>query len=215
MRRTVLAVVLVLIAAAVACVGPTAAFHFLPPGTTGEEARLAAILEIAPGQAVADIGAGDGDLSMAIARRLEPGGTLYSTELDAELRDDLRQRASREHLTNVVVIEAGETATGLPDGCCDALFMRNVYHHLGDTTRYNQSLRRAARPGARVAIIDFEPGAFWFLRSSPPGASRQRTGHGVGAVTVAEELQQAGFRPERTIETWGGRMYLVLLRGPK
>ncbi len=114
----------------------------------------------------------------------------------------------------MIVVEARETSTGLPDACCDAIFMRNVYHHITDTAPFNQSLRRAVRAGAPVAIIDFEPGAFWFLRRSPPGASRQRVGHGVGALIVGEELRQAGFQVERPVENWGGRMYLVLLRAP-
>jgi hypothetical protein len=29
-------------------------------------------------------------------------------------------------------LEAGERATNLPDGCCEAIFMRRVYHHLSE-----------------------------------------------------------------------------------
>jgi ubiquinone/menaquinone biosynthesis C-methylase UbiE len=186
----------------------------LPFSVTGEEERLASLLQAAPGKTMAEIGAGKGAFSVALAQRLQPGGTLYSTELNPERRQQIRERVERQHARNVVVVEAGETTTNLPDGCCDAIFMRNVYHHIGDPERFNASLRRAIRPGGRLAIIDFEPGVFWHLWRRPEGANRERTGHGVGWLAVARELQRAGFRVERVVDDWGGRLYLVLLEAP-
>jgi SAM-dependent methyltransferase len=202
------------LAGAAILLGPVAAFHFLPPTLTGEEAKLASVLELSPGQTVAEIGAGRGALSIALATRLQPGGTLFSTELDPKRRRQIRERAEREGVTNMVVVEAGETSTGLPDACCDAIFMRNVYHHIGDTALFNLSLRRAVRPGGRLAIIDFEPGAFWHLLRRPDSAAGVRTGHGVPTRAVVEELESAGFHVERIDCDWGGRLFMVLLRAP-
>lgn len=208
-----LAVAVTLLGGAV-LLGPPAAFHLLPPSVTGEEARLALLLQVAPGKIIAEIGAGNGALSVALAPRLRPGGTVYATELHSTRRRQIQERAERERVQNLVVVEAGETSTRLPDGCCDAIFMRNVYHHIGDPERFNLSLRRAIRPGGRLAVIDFEPDAFWHLGRRPQGTARERTGHGVGPLVVAQELQRAGFRVERIVPDWGGRLYLVLLRAP-
>ena len=212
-QAVLLAVAIVLLGAA-ALYGPVIAFHVLPLSVTGEDARLAALLQVVPGQAIAEIGAGSGALSIALARRIAPGGILYSTELDPDRRRQIRARAERARAANVVVVEAGEAATGLPDGCCDAIFMRNVYHHIGDTAPFNRSLIRAIRPGGRLAVIDFTPGAFWHLRQRPDGAAGKRTGHGVGPLAVVEELEEAGFRRERIALDWGGRLFLVLMRAP-
>lgn len=209
-----LATVVVAMLAAVVLVGPTAAFHFLPPAVTGEEARLASLLELKPGVTVAEIGAGTGALSVALARRIQPGGILYSTELDPERRRQIVARAQRERVSNLVVVEAGEATTRLPDACCDAIFMRNVYHHIADAAPFDQSLRRAVRPDGLVVIIDFEPGEFWHLDRAPAAVEGTRSGHGVGALVVARELERAGFRAERIIDAWGGGMYAVLLRAP-
>ena len=190
--------------------GPVVAFHLLPPTLTGEEERLAALLEAWPGRTIAEIGAGDGSFSVPIARRLQPGGTLYSTELDPERLRDIKERADREQVSNLVVVAAAATGTNLPDNCCDAVFMRNVYHHITDTEAFNRSLRRTVRPGGTVAVIDFPP------RSVGPdrGPEGERNGHGVSAKAVASELQRAGFIVERIDEDWGGRTYLVLARAP-
>jgi SAM-dependent methyltransferase len=193
--------------------GPVVAFHLLPPSVTGEAGRLAELLGAEPGRTIAEIGAGDGSFSVAIARLLQPGGTLYSTELDPDRLGDIRKRVDRERLDNVVVVAAGEASTNLPDECCDAIFMRNVYHHIADTAAFNRSLRRAIRPGGRVAIIDFPPGAL-SGRDRPGDGGRERNGHGVTAHAVARELEEAGFVSERVDEDWGGRTYLVLLRAP-
>lgn len=210
----VVLIVLLALAGFAVLLGPTAAFHLLPPTVTGEEARLAALLQVTSGMNVAEIGSGRGALSIALAPRLEPGGTLYSTELDPDRRRQIRERAERRGTSNVVVIEAGETSTGLPDACCDAIFMRNVYHHIAEPDAFNVALRRAIRPGGRLAIIDFEPGAFWHLGRAPEGAADRRTAHGVGSIAVARELARAGFREDRIVDDWGGRTYLVLLHAP-
>jgi SAM-dependent methyltransferase len=125
---------------------------------------------------------------------------------------EITARAAREAVANVIVVEADETATNLPDACCDAIFMRNVYHHIGNVRPFNASVRQALKDGGRLVVIDFAPGAFWHLAGRPPGASAERTGHGVPRTALIAEVTAAGFRLEREIENWGGRMFLVLFR---
>lgn len=192
--------------------GPTAAFHFLPFSSTGEADRLAALLEIGPGKIVAEIGAGAGAMTVEMARRAAQGGRVYSTEISATRRADIAERVADEGLASVTVVEAGEAATNLPDACCDAIFMRNVYHHIGDIRPFNVSVRRALREGGRLAVIDFEPGAFWRLPGRRSGAPAERTGHGVTPARLIAEVTAAGFEVEREIPDWGGRMFLVLFR---
>jgi SAM-dependent methyltransferase len=215
-RRWVALIVLAaaVVAWAVLSYGPVVAFHLLPPTLTGEADRLAALIGAEPGRTIAEIGAGDGAFSIAIARRLEPGGTLYSTELDPALLRRIQRRAERERAGNVIVVAAGEASTNLPEACCDAVFMRNVYHHIADTAAFNRSLRRAVKPGGLVAVIDFPPRSFAHLDRPPAGTEGERNGHGVSARTVAREMERAGFVAERIVEDWGGRTYLVLLRAP-
>ncbi len=212
-RRLLLAALGAVVLLLATLYGPTAAFHLLPFSITREADRLAGLLEVGPGGTVAEIGAGAGALSMEMARRVGPNGRVYSTELSAERRAQIAARASRERLANVLVVEAGETATNLPDACCDAIFMRNVYHHIGDIVPFNASVRQALRDGGRFAVIDFAPGAFWHLPGRPPGTSAERTGHGVPRAALIAEVTAAGFQLEREIENWGGRMFLILFRG--
>lgn len=159
--------------------------------------HLVQILELKPGSSVADVGAGSGELSIAIAKRLEPHGRVYSTEIDPKLLDRIRIAAQRASAHNVILVAAKEHDTGLPPNCCDAIFLRQVYHHLTDPIGIDHSLYRVMRPGARLAIIDFEPIPG---QLAPPGVPWNRGGHGVPKRLVAEELTRSGFEPVTTID---------------
>jgi ubiquinone/menaquinone biosynthesis C-methylase UbiE len=163
--------------------------------------RLAELLAIGPGSTVADIGAGKGAFAIALARRVGPGGRVYATEIDASLRAKIARAAEREGLANVVVVEALEDATGLPDGCCDAAFLRSVYHHLSKPEPILASLRRSLRAGGRLAVIDFRP-TRWLALWTPKDVPADRGGHGVAPEIVIREAEAAGFVRFALDEDW-------------
>lgn len=176
--------------------------------------HLVQILRLRPGSSVADVGAGSGELSIAIAQRVEPGGKVYSTEINPELLDRIRDSARKASAHNVIPVAGKEHDTGLPQSCCDAIFLREVYHHLTDPIEIDHSLYQAMRPGAFLAIIDFEPIPG---RPAPAGVPANRKGHGVPKHVVAEELTRAGFELVETTK-WPFspviELYCVLFRKP-
>jgi ubiquinone/menaquinone biosynthesis C-methylase UbiE len=186
---------------------------FLPWRQAVEAERLADLAGITRGSTVAEIGAGSGRFTEAVARRVGPAGRVYSTEITEENRAAIRRRVESAGLGNVTIVEAGEDATNLPDGCCDLVFLRNVYHHIANPDAFAASLRRAVKPGARLAVIDFEPGWF-FLQNRPDGASERRDGHGVARAQVKAEMATAGFAFVREIADWGGPLWLLLFGVP-
>ena len=193
-----------------------ASLPYLPliHGTTAdEEERLAAWLEVQPGTRVADLGAGDGTFAIALAHRVGSSGHVYATELDRQRLTDIQQAVAEARLSNVTVIEGAVSRTNLPEACCDALFSRVVYHHLTDPAAINADIFRALRPGARLVIIDFEPGGIMDWIGGPETADRHG-GHGTPKQTVVREVTAAGFQRMRGPESWRGRTYAVLFRRP-
>jgi precorrin-6B methylase 2 len=164
-----------------------------------EAPQLFELLELRPGMSVGEIGAGGGEMTVELARRLGPSGHVFSTELDAARLADIRAAVAKEGLTNVTVIEAGEVTTNLPAGCCDAVFMRDVYHHITKPAEIARSINAALKPGGRVAIIDFEPTPG---SETPAGLPADREGHGVRPETIVAEISAAGPMHVRTIRDW-------------
>jgi tRNA A58 N-methylase Trm61 len=109
--------------------------------------RLIAALHIHQGSVVGEIGAGSGELTVALAREVGPEGRIYSNELNAARRADISRAAESAGLSNVTVVEGAPASANLPDDCCDSIFMRNVYHHFADPAAMNASLFRATKPG--------------------------------------------------------------------
>jgi ubiquinone/menaquinone biosynthesis C-methylase UbiE len=181
--------------------------------TAGEVERLAAWLEVQPGRSVADLGAGDGTFAIALARRVGSSGHVYATEVDDQRLAHIRRAAATAELANVSVVKGASARTGLAHACCDALFSRVVYHHLTDPAAINADVFRALRPGARLVIIDFEPGGImnWIGR---PETAERHGGHGTPKETVVSEVTAAGFQLMRGPERWRGRLYAVLFRRP-
>ena len=163
-----------------------------------EAPQLAEVLGVKPGMTVADIGTGGGAMAMVLGRLIGPG-RVYATDITQRSLTIAREYAKKEGLTNITVIEGGTASTNLPNGCCEALFLRNVYHHVTEVAAFNKSLYATAKPGARLAIIDAPPGKGSEL---PSGVPVNRGGHGVPPALVVEELTAAGFVHVRTIQGW-------------
>jgi ubiquinone/menaquinone biosynthesis C-methylase UbiE len=179
----------------------------LKANATDEIARLAALMEWKSGTIVADIGAGDGIYSFAAADRVGPSGRIFATEIDAKKLKELRAEIKKRNLQNINVIESGEAETSLPTACCDAIFLRRVYHHLTKPAEFDASLIRSLKPAGRLAIIDFPPRAGL---DPVEGVPANRGGHGIPQKIVIEELTAAGLRVEKIVDDWPGDSYCVL-----
>jgi ubiquinone/menaquinone biosynthesis C-methylase UbiE len=172
-----------------------------------EVARLAKLMEWKAGTVVADIGAGDGRFSFEAAAKVGPTGRVYATEIDEDKLKELRDEVKKRNLTNVTVVTSKEADTGLAEGCCDAIFLRRVYHHLTKPEEFDARLVAALKPGGRLAIIDFPPRAGY---DKVEGIPVNRGGHGIAEKLVVEELTAAGLRMEREVKDWPDDDYCVI-----
>ncbi len=169
--------------------------------------RLSALMEWKPGTIVADIGAGDGSYAFAAAQLVGGSGKVFATEIDQAKLASLRSEATKRHLTNVIILESKEAETNLPVECCDAIFLRRVYHHLTKPAAFDAALLRSLKPGGRLAIIDFPP------RSGlepVEGVPANRGGHGIPQKVVIDELISAGLLLVKTVNDWPADDYCVL-----
>ena len=173
--------------------------------------RIFEALEIREGATVCEMGAGDGDLTVAAAKLVGAQGRVYTSELGEERVTGLQKRMAGSELTHVTVVEGDPARTNFPDGACDALFMRNVYHHFDDPAAMNASIAAAVAPGGRVAIVDFLPRG---SEARAPADRSEEGSHGVSAAAVADELKAAGFAIVDTMES-SDRWFMVIASKPR
>jgi SAM-dependent methyltransferase len=146
---------------------------------------------------------------------------VYATDIGAAQLAALRDYAAREGLTNVSVIEGAVDSTNLPAVCCDAILIRDAYHHLTQPADIVRSLAAALKPGGRLAVIEFPPRP---NTEVPAGVPENRRGHGVPPEVVQSEVGAALTYME-TIASWAPgapgapgsqptSLYLLLFRKP-
>jgi len=175
-----------------------------------EADRIAELLALQPGMQVADVGAGEGEWSEDLALRVGETGHVFATEVEQDQVRDIQQRAERAELDNITVVLGDQQETGLPEGCCDAVLLRLVYHHFEDPTPMRGDLWRAMRPGSLVAVIEIRPQRYW---ASLPGVP-DRGGHGIAPEDLIEEMTADGFEVVTQHDEWADEddHYCVVFR---
>lgn len=172
--------------------------------------QIVGVLQLKEGMSVADVGAGDGRWSVLLARYVGEKGHVWATEVDASELEGIREQVSERGLENVSVVLGGQLETGLPEACCDAILLRLVYHHFKHPAAMRASLRRALRPGGRIAIVDIQPQSTWRDLPEVP----DRGGHGIPMQDLVAEMMGDGFTVVTRHERWNddADRYCVVFR---
>jgi ubiquinone/menaquinone biosynthesis C-methylase UbiE len=180
-----------------------------------EVPQLMELLALKAGMTIADVGAGFGAWTTAFSRALGPSGRVYATDIGAAQLAALRETVQRQGLKNVTVLEGAANTTNLPALCCDAILIRDAYHHLTQPDDIIRSFAASLKPGGRLAVIDFPPRP---SSEIPAGVPANRGGHGVPPEVVQRE-GSAALTYLKTIPNWApnsqpASLYLVLFRKP-
>jgi ubiquinone/menaquinone biosynthesis C-methylase UbiE len=180
-----------------------------------EVPRLMELLELRTGMTVADVGAGFSAWTTAFARAIGESGHVFATEIGAPQLAALRENVAKQGLKNVTIIEGTPSATGLPPSCCDAILVRDAFHHFTAPAAMITSLAAALKPGGRLAIVDFPPQA---NSQVPSGVPANRNGHGIPAEVIQQEVATV-LSHVRTILAWSpqsqpANTYIVIFRKP-
>lgn len=169
-------------------------------------------LELRPGQSVADVGAGDGDFTVPLGRAVGPRGRVFATEVEDDRLEKVQLAVGAAGLANVTVLRGEQATTGLPDGCCDAILLRLVYHHFTDPPAMRRSLWSALKPGGRLLVVETTPQKAW---RELPGVP-ERGGHGIAAKELLADMERDGFAVVDRYYEWPaeGDSYGVVFRRP-
>ncbi len=143
--------------------------------------QVVAALRLERGYSVADIGAGSGLFSRALARTIDPG-LLYAVDIDPELLKHIDGTCKAERIPNIRTVPAVFEDPKIPDKV-DLIFLCDTLHHIAGPDKYLTKLPAYLRPGGRVAVIDFREN--W-----PPGHEAMK----FTAEQLKSWMAAAGFK---------------------
>lgn len=150
--------------------------------------EVVALLGIAPGTTVVDLGAGTGYFLPHLA---SAGARVIALDVEPAMVEHMRQRIAREGLANVEARACATDDPGLEDASVDRILIVNTWHHIADRGAYAARLHRALRPGGFVLVVDFTLEA----QHGPPPEMR------LAPQAVIEELRRGGLQAALVDET--------------
>lgn len=159
-----------------------------------QRARIAALLQLQPGMAVADVGAGTGLYTFLFAPKVGAEGRVYGVDIAPKFVEHITKAAAARQLPQVVAQLCSERSIELPAASVDLVFVCDTYHHFEYPQATLASIRAALRPGGELVILDF-------IRE--PGVSREWILEHVraGEAVVTQEVVAAGFELVRREQT--------------
>jgi len=159
--------------------------------------RVIEVLQLRPGQVVADIGSGTGYFAVKLARSTA-APKVYGVDIEPAMRDYLSQRAATEQLANVHAVLGAADRANLPESV-DLVMVVDTFHHIPNRVAYFSALKQQLKPGARLAIIDFR-------KDSPEGPPIEFR---LLPDQITGELAKAGFELQASHDFLPRQMFLV------
>lgn len=151
-----------------------------------ERAKLADLVGLRAGAAVADIGAGSGFMVEEFARRVGTSGKVYAVDINAVLLERIATRAKEQSLRQIETVVTREDSVDLSAASVDVIFICDTYHHFEYPQKSLAGIHRALRPGGELVIVEFkrEPGQSegWILEHVRAGQQE-----------FTREIEAAGF----------------------
>ncbi len=158
--------------------------------------QIFAALGVKPGSNIADLGSGDGWLTVQLAREVGSAGRVFAVDISESALNSLRKTVAKDALKNVEIVLAAEDDPRLPAGVLDGVVILNAYHEVTKRVPVLDAVRRALKPGGVLVIVDnFPTDSTW-------SRDQQTARHGLALNFARDEVQAQGFNVVSTDPTF-------------
>ncbi len=159
-------------------------------------------LKLEAGDTVADIGAGGGVFSRALARAVAPTGKVLAVEVDQDFFDYIEQRAKEENITNIQTVLGEFDDPKLPTREVDLAFFHDVLHHIEHRQAYLKTLASYLNPDGRIVVIDLMEG------------HRDQPEMQITLEEIKQWMEAVGFHLAQEFDLFEDKFFAVFARDP-
>lgn len=147
-------------------------------------------LGLGPGWCCADVGAGGGDVTVALAELVGREGRVYAVDSDPHSRDEVAEAAAAAGQAQVLVVTQAGESLQLPEPV-DLAFCRFLLLHVFDPAVVLERMAAAVRPGGWVVVQEpvTSAGRVGGRPLSMPSARHPDVGALLPALVVAAGLE--------------------------
>jgi len=159
--------------------------------------KLCRAVGIGPGNAIADIGCGEGVDTVTFASVVGPTGKVYAEEIASGALTNMIQKVRALNLEQVVPILGQSADPCLPPEGLDLEYMHFVFHHFAHPHEMLHQLWLGLKPGGLLMIIDREKGP---LRVWVEDGTREKKHTWTSETAVVRLARESGFLFEAALE---------------
>jgi len=109
-----------------------------------------------PGGVWADLGAGTGNFSWALAELIGAQGTIYAIDRDAKAIHALHQRIAQADPGATIIPQQADFTRALDVPALDGVLMANALHFMRDQPAVLALVSGYLRPGGRLLLVEYE-----------------------------------------------------------
>lgn len=121
-----------------------------------DPARISTLLELRPGEVVADVGCGTAYFTLELARAVGPEGKVYALDISEELLARAGEKVAAAGMDNVALVLSREVQIPLPGAQVDAALLANVLHEVGEKEAFLAEVGRVIRPAGRLLVVEWK-----------------------------------------------------------
>jgi ubiquinone/menaquinone biosynthesis C-methylase UbiE len=172
-------------------------------------ARAIELMGLKPTDVVADIGAGTGYFSFRMAAKV-PQGKVLAEDIEEQMLDDMRRKAAKTGVTNVVPVLGTVADPKLPDNSVDVALMVDSYHEFDHPREMMLAIVKALKPGGRVIDIEY--------RGEEPKPGEPEINilphHKMTEAQAIKEMTAVGLRHVKTYEDLPQQHLMIFEKPP-
>jgi SAM-dependent methyltransferase len=171
-------------------------------GAEEQPERVIDIMQLAPTDAVADIGAGTGYFSLRIARRI-PAGKVIGEDIQPEMIALMRAAIAEKGASNVEPLLGATDDPHLPPGAVDKVLLVDAYHEFDQPLEMMRGILRGLKPDGEVIFVEY--------RGEDPSVPIKSL-HKMTEAQLSAEMAAVGLRLERRDESLPWQHVLIYRR---